>query len=260
MIRYTLAFLLLLSAFQLSAQGNPTWKTETRKDFDIAYTAPDDSIATIIIADLELGIEQVTTYFEKPFRKKFKVHLYPNREALNAAWRKLWNEPTFTSECWMVASGDVYDLHILTPRVWKKEACEHDPANREKLSKLVIHELVHVYHGQFTSAPTLGELEAVAWFVEGLATRVSGQLDAKRLNQVKQLIAENKNATELENFWSGQARYGQSGYMIAYIEKLKGKKFLIELLSLTDETSILTKLGMSESELIAGWKVYVGGL
>src|SRR5690349_13576762 len=133
MIRYIPAFIMLLSVLQLSAQENLTWKSEVRKDFDIAYTAPDDSVATIIIADLELGIERVTSYFEKPFRKKFKVHLYPNREALNTAWRKLWNEPTFNSECWMVASGDVYDLHILTPRVWKKEACEHDPANRATL-------------------------------------------------------------------------------------------------------------------------------
>jgi hypothetical protein len=47
----------------------------------------------------------------------------------------------------MVASGIANTLTILTPRVWKTEAAEHDPDDRDRFRELVAHELVHVFHG-----------------------------------------------------------------------------------------------------------------
>jgi len=94
----------------------------------------------------------------------------------------------------------------------------------------------------------------------GLATLVSGQLNDQRFRQIKQVIAAGKNPVALEDFWSGKARYGQSGYLVAYIEKTKGRKFLFELLTVADEDTLLKKLGTTEAELIDAWKKYVNSL
>src|SRR6516165_2607432 len=83
----------------------------------------------------------------------------------------------------MVASGVADRMVILSPRVWKTQAAEHDPADAEHLRDLIAHELVHVYHGQHNPRPDFDGMDDSGWFVEGLAVYVSGQLERSHRGQ-----------------------------------------------------------------------------
>ena len=72
-----------------------------------------------------------------------------------------WNLPDFQSECWMIGSGMAHRLDFLSPRVWKTQACEHDPDDEVEIRQLLTHELVHVYHCQYLPTTHVEELEAL---------------------------------------------------------------------------------------------------
>lgn len=72
--------------------------------------------------------------------------------------------------------------------------------------------------------------------------------------QVKSAIHSGKAPTQLNKFWSGQARYGQAGTLMLQVDKLIGRKKLFDLLAETNQEEILKIIGKSESELIEHWK------
>ena len=115
-------------------------------------------------------------------------------------------------------------------------------------------ELAHVFHGQYNPDHTFNYIEKLDWLVEGLATYVSGQLDEKRLQRIKQLIYENKTPSTLDNFWKGQEKYGLSGSMVSYIDKTFGRQKLFALLKFTTKQDALKSLGLSEEQLIKNWR------
>jgi len=39
-----------------------------------------------------------------------------------AGWRVVWNQPTFQTECWMIAGSWATEFDILSPSVWRTEA------------------------------------------------------------------------------------------------------------------------------------------
>ena len=90
-----------------------------------------------------------------------------------------------------------------------------------------------------------------------MATFVSGQLDEKRLQRIQQLVKENKAPITLDNFWKGQEKYGLSGSMIAYIDKMYGRQKLFELLKFTNKQDALKFLDLSEEQLIKNWKEFL---
>lgn len=154
----------------------------------------------------------------------------------------------------MIASGVAHRLDILSPNTWAKQACDHNGNDTTEMRQVIWHELVHVFHGQYNPDHTFSYIEKLDWLVEGVATFVSGQLDAKRLQRIKQLIKENKNPLTLDNFWKGQEKYGLSGSMVAYIDKTYGREKLFGLLKFTNKQDALKCLGVSEEELIKSWK------
>jgi len=61
---------------------------------------------------------------------------------------------------------------------------------------------VHVFHAQLSSSPDFSDTEGIDWFVEGLATYASGQLDSLRLKEIKNAIIENNAPASLDSFWT----------------------------------------------------------
>jgi len=234
--------------------AQPEWKKKDSKSFTIHYTATDEELVASLEAYLLAGEKSVTLFFNHPFKQKFDVFLFPSRAALDAQWQKDWGASDFKSECWMVASGVGSRLDILSPNAWVAEACEHDAARTEVVQKLITHELAHVYHGQHNPKPTFDGMDDLAWLIEGVAVFASGQLDDKRIQQVKSMIQSGKAPGQLNKFWSGQARYGQAGSLIAYMDKIIHREKLFGLLAETSQEVILKSLGKTEAELIEGWK------
>lgn len=230
------------------------WKKISNNKFDLHYSTGDEEVIANINAFLTSGFDHVRNFFGQSFTRKVDVYIFPARELLDKQWQKDWGDTSFRSECWMIASGVAHRLDVLSPAVWSKQACDHNGNDTTEIRQVTWHELVHVFHGQYNPDHAFNYIEKLDWLVEGVATYAGGQLNSDRLQRVKRMIAENKTPTTLDDFWKGADKYGLSGSMVAYIDKVYGRKKLSELLRFTNKQDALQSLGVAESQLIAGWQ------
>ena len=230
------------------------WIIVEGPDYSLHYKTIDKKHGEQISNWLKIGQRNINKFFGKDFKQKFDIYIFSERDSLDKQWQKDWNRPEFKSECWMVASGIAHRLDILSPRMWKTQACEHDVEDTAATRKLITHELVHVFHGQYNPSPTFDNIENIDWFVEGIAVFASGQLDDERYKRAKSFILNNEGPTKLADIWKGENKYGLAGSMVKYIDNKHGREILVELLQYTKATEILTTLGVSEEDLIKDWK------
>jgi len=252
-----LSYFLLLIMFSAS---DDNWITEKHKGYNLVYTPTDKQNKEEYALLVDNGLRSVRAFFGPHYRKLFSIYIHPGRHSLDSTWQKDWGMPDFKSECWMVASGMATKLDVISPKRWDKEACEHRYAETKHTQQLIVHELVHVYHGQLNVSPDFSNAEGIDWFVEGLATYASGQLDSVRMLEIKKAISDNQIPGQLNDFWTGKMRYGLSGSVVMFIDKKYGRAKLIELLPFTKKSDLLLSLKSTESELLAGWSAYVRGL
>jgi hypothetical protein len=205
-------------------------------------------------SSLAQGRVHVEGFFGQSFPSPIRVRLHAHRKDMDAILAVDWEEPGFKSECWMVASGTGAGVDLLQPGVWPTEACEHDPKDSEAMTKLLAHELVHVFHGQLNPSSDFSALEGLDWFVEGLATYASGQLDSHRLKEVRAAVSEGRLPDSLDKFWSGPLRYGLSGSVVAWIDQCMGREKLMEFLVIKKKDQLLKMLGTSELDLLSSWR------
>jgi hypothetical protein len=206
------------------------------------------------------AVDGVEDFFGKPFPASFQVKVHPSRAALDKQWQGDWNMPDFKSECWMVASGVGPKLDLLSPDQWKTEACEHDASDTVKMQNLITHEVTHVFHAQVNPSTDFSDVQGLDWFVEGLATYASGQVDDKRRGDLKLLERQNKIPTSLDEFWKGKHKYGLSGGVVMYIDRKYGRATIVDILPLTRKDEVLAVLKVSEANLIEGFKRYIQSL
>ncbi len=256
--KMTLKHLLLLLVFPSMAvinNGN-NWIIEKHNVYNLVFTSFDTKNTKEYNRLVENGMVSVKSFFHAPY-KKFNVFIHPNRHSLDSSWRRDWNMPDFKSECWMVASGTATKLDVISPKLWDKEACEHRYSDTKKTQQLIIHELVHVFHGQQSASTDFSNGEGIDWFIEGLATYASGQCDSLRIAAVKKTIHEEAYPKELDKFWSGELKYGLSGSVVMFIDNFYGRTKLKELLPLAKKSDILSALNSTEAELINNCKKFL---
>jgi hypothetical protein len=189
------------STVSANSKDSIIWNRREKDQYILYYTEGDKGIVGTIDKNLQSGLMHITAFFQQPFLNKFNVYVFPDRRSLDKQWQKDWGDSTFQSQCWMIASGVAHQLDILSPNVWTKEACDHNANDSIEIMQVIWHELVHVFHGQHNPDHTFSYIEKLDWLVEGVATFVSGQLDEKRSQRVKQLVSENKAPTTLDDFW-----------------------------------------------------------
>jgi len=206
---------------------------------------------------LRAGIAGVESYFGAPFPASFEVLVHADRAAFEASLPPAWGMTS--TECWMVASGTADVLLLLSPQAWRTQACEHDPDDALELQRLLTHELVHVYHGQHNPSPDFTAVSGLDWFVEGVATLASGQLDAERLARARDALAAGRGPARLEDAWRGPERYGFSGALVASLEARLGRAELLALLSATSLDELLGRVGVPETELLERWRAQLLG-
>jgi hypothetical protein len=200
------------------------------------------------------GVRAVERFFGAPFPRLFAVKVFPDRPVLTRFWRIAWKEPSFEPACWMVASGIADSLSLLSPRAWRTQACEHDPRDEEAMRKLLVHELVHVYHAQHNPRPTMAGLEALGWFAEGLAAYVASQDDARRRAAVRAAVRAGRFPTRLVDFWTGKHRYAFSASLVAHVDRTRGRTSVRRILRAVSNQEALRILRTAESELIREWQ------
>lgn len=253
-MKHLSSLLIIITFFHLSCFA----KTGSDKDsIRIKYHEVDRQEAMFISRTIDTCRKNIIDFFENDFAQDFQVIVHSHRDSLDKQWQTDWNMPDFKSACWMVASGLSTQLDILSPRVWKEQACEHNPDDTIALTNLILHEMVHVYHAQLNPSNDFINIENIDWFIEGLAVYASGQLDTERISRVIDFLNSENSTQHLNEIWSGENRYGLAGSMIAYIDFKYGRKVLIDLLQETKAKDILSILEISEKDLITQWKQYV---
>jgi len=255
--------LFMVLPFLFGCQHNPKQKSDpdTAKKamyentpYLIYYDALDEQQAEQIVPWLNQGQKDINQFFDSGFKKKFEVFIFSERDSLDLQWQKDWNMPGFKSECWMVASGIAHRLDILSPRIWETQACEHSNEDTLATKKLMVHELVHVFHGQHNPSPTFENVDNIDWLVEGLAVYASGQLDKEQYERAKNFMLVEEGPNSLANIWKGEHKYGLAGSMVKFIDDTYGRKMVVQLIGFTQVNEVLGSLQISEEELIRQWK------
>lgn len=253
-----LYLIVLLAVFQLTTAAGqtttPHWQTIKNQHFTIHFTSKDSASVPALTRIFTKGITQTEAFFGNPFRAPFDIRIFPDRAALDRQWQQDWGDTSFHSQCWMVASGVAKQLDVLSPQVWSAEACEHNAADSTATFQLLLHELVHVYHGQYCASPDFTGMDDLGWWVEGLAVYASGQLDAARLERVRQRMAAGKVPASLSQFWSGPDKYGLSGSVVAALDQELGRESLVRLLAFSTVPAFFEGLGKTEAEVLGIWK------
>ena len=228
------------------------WINEKQNGYSLFYTTADKKNIEEYNVYFENGKRTVEEFFQATFDTEFDIYIHPDRISLDSAWQKDWGMPEFKSQCWMVASGVADKLDLISPKMWDSLSCEHSYSDTLNTQRLITHEFVHVYHGQQNASPDFSDVSGIDWFVEGLAVYVSGQCDSIRISQVKEAISENKVPESLENFWTGNLRYGLSGTVVMYLDKEFGREKLTSLLKYNHIEKLLVSLGTDESKIVDG--------
>ena len=218
----------------------------------VAFDQQDSAAAKEIETCLARGKLLIEAYFEMPFSEGVSVRVCPTRQAFTASFPPEWGMTE--TECWMVATGVASTLNILSPRVWREQACEHDARDSQHVQDIVVHELVHVFHGQHNPTRDFTGAEEVGWFAEGLAVHVSGQLDHGHLAEPGEAIERGAAPARLADAWSGKYRYGVCGSLVAYMDAAYGRARIRDMLAVTTQADLLALAGVTESKLLDDWK------
>ena len=214
-----------------------------------------DHASVLLQADVETSRAAIEHFFGRPFVDPVKVTIAAGRKEFDAAIPVNWG--VTPSQCWMVGAG-IYDrLIVLSPNAWAKDACDHKAGDIAEAGTIVRHELTHVIHGQYNPTHDFTGMDDEAWFIEGLATYVSGQLDGDRLARAQAMLEAGQGPKSLADAWSGKEKYGLSGSMAAYIDDKYGREMLINLLDKTSNALILRQLGATEVSFLAGWSTWL---
>jgi hypothetical protein len=198
------------------------------------------------------GVRKIEEFFGKPFPKPYRLELLPGRAAFDKVLKDRFSEES--PGPWAIGAATSDCLYMITPRVWRTEAAEHDPDNHEHIRRIIAHELTHTYHAQVSPAKDFEGMEDLAWLSEGLAAHVSGQMDEEYAGREVTAVNAGRVPKSLATAWSGRDRYPICGSIVRYVEKRYGRPKLIELLKMTKETDILKALDTTESKLLKDWQ------
>jgi len=221
----------------------------------LAGSAPLASTSSALDRDLADGRRTVEAFFGRPFARPFEFVVFPDRAAFDRSFPPGWGiEHT---ECWMVACGVADRLCILSPSVWREQACEHDPDDARHVRGILAHELVHVFHGQANPSGDFTAVEGLDWFVEGLATHASGQLEEQHTLSAAAALKAGAAPEHLADAWKGKYRYGVSGSLVRFVDRRVGRVVLDQMLGATTQAEVLSLAGLSESELLGQWRASV---
>ncbi len=232
----------------------PPDRAETPADGAPAvHHEPEDAeIAASLAPVLREGIATIEEFFGAPFPREFELSVLPDRAAFDASLPPEWG--LGETECWMVATGVADGIRLLSPRVWERDACEHDPGDAGQVSRLITHELVHVYHGQHNPSPDFMDVTGIDWFVEGLAVLVSGQLAAEHASAAREALQSGQGPSSLARAWTGRYRYGVSGSLVESVERQVGRSGLRMRLGVTSGEELLAAIGATEAGLLDRWR------
>ena len=231
---------------------------EEHAGYRLEYVAADRTVAQSLVPMIDRGRQTAEQFFATTYPSSFVVRVFPDRAALTAHWRDVWNQPTLQTQCWEIAGGWATELDILSPSVWRTEACAHDGSNSSHVANVVAHELVHVLHGQRNSA-FLSLAAAAPWIVEGMAAFASGQWAADYAGSVRATVSGGFAPEAFAALWTSPANYALAGSVFSYVNQRFGVVAVRQLLTVRTGAELLTALSTDATTLLREWRAWVLG-
>jgi hypothetical protein len=227
--------------------------------YELAMEVDKPALAAELTGDVDRGVARIERFFQAPFERSFVVHVFSDRARMEAHWRETFDDPNLDSACWMIGKGAGSDLSILSPARWRDQSCGHDPDNHVALASFIAHELVHTYHCQLNNLIDSDNTtaSALAWFVEGVAVFVSGQLEDTYRESAEDALRGGFAPTTLDEAISGKYRYGVGGSIVAYIDVTWGDAMLRRMLMARTPDELIGMLGIDEPTLLRRWRAWV---
>ncbi len=226
-------------------------------------TAPATGSVTIVGADAAwqpilqdealAGRRNAAAFFARDVLRDFVVQVVPDRAALDTLWRRLFGNPGFSSECWMIAAGNASGVSMLSPGAWATQSCGHDGADAVHRRGVVFHEVVHVHHAQTNAAYQ----QLAPWLVEGLAVYASGQHDVVQQAYVRELLRRGDGPSSLAAVSVSGDLYPVGGSLLAFVDARYGRDRLRETEGVSSDAELLTRLGTTEASFLAEWRAFV---
>ena len=210
---------------------------------------------------LAAGVAANETFFKSRYPKSFDVYVYDHRSALDSGLRSVFKDTAYASPCWLAAIGEAEGVYMLAPVRWESETCEGrytTYSDTTKTGRLFTHELTHVLNAQILSAQGRRYgTDDIAWFREGVAMLVAGQLGAPEQRAVRAALKAGSVPTSLNaiaNLADVGLRYNLMGSLAQHIDRTFGRTTLKALMSLDTQAAILSTLGVSEKDFLAAWR------
>ncbi|CAN5290595.1 hypothetical protein BH09PSE2_BH09PSE2_22120 [soil metagenome] len=264
-----LACALGVGVAELPCFATPSWATTYRGSPDIVergagfrlhYTEAARPDVAAYRKFLAAGVATNQAFFAVRYPKPFDVYVYDNRAALDAGRRLAFKDPSYASPCWLAAIGVAHGVYMLAPVRWEEETCEGrytTYADKTKTKRLFTHELTHVLNGQILRAHGRDDGDDIAWFREGLAMLVAGQLGPIERREVQAALKAGavpsslKAISELPNVG---LRYNIMGSLALSIDRTFGREKLKALMDVNSQTAVLSSLGQSEQAFLTSWR------
>jgi len=82
-ITFLLAFCFFKISSFASCSDSLYWTKKQAQSFTLYYTAADSSIISTIEKGLGIGSKTVMDFFHSPFKEKYEVYIFPNRNELD---------------------------------------------------------------------------------------------------------------------------------------------------------------------------------
>ena len=116
---------------------------------------------------------------------------------------------------------------------------------------ILTHELTHVLHGQRNPLPEVNYTMALKWFNEGIAVYLAGQLTEAMRSRAR-AWAQNPGPGGLSALGISADTYAVGGALVELIDQRSGRDALWVALTATSTADLLSALGRTEAELLAG--------
>ncbi len=184
-------------------------------------------------------IDTIEGFFHKGFNHGFTVKVYSSRDRFEAG-----------SPCWFVGWSTENRVHLLSPLIWEDQSCEPAAGDPFASFRIVLHEVVHVFHLQYRDAAALDS--TMRWFSEGLAEYVSGRTDLDSLEISEQIKAE-KYPTDFKTLYDQKNFYTWSGLLVGFIDHKYGRDMLHKILEMDNSDQFLELLETRETDLFSQW-------
>jgi hypothetical protein len=241
---------------QATGVGSRDPVAEEHTGYRLEYVAADREVARSLVPMIDRGRSIAEQFFGTIYASSFVVRVFADRASLTARWRVVWNQPTLQTECWMIAGGWATEFDILSPSVWRTEACAHDGSNSGHVANVVGHELVHVLHGQRNSA-FLSLSATSPWIVEGMAAFASGQWAADYASFARATVNGGFAPETFAALWASPANYALAGSVFSYVDQRFGADAVRQLLTVRTEAELLTALSTDATTLLREWRAWV---